>query len=84
MLFMVNSRIWSHWSSRYSQSLRISAFGRCAPAVRTIRPMPRGRSNSAVISFKRRRSDAEVILRLMPPPRGELGISTENRPASEI
>ena len=45
--------------------------------------MPRGRSNSAVTSFSRRRSVAEVILRLIPPPRGEFGISTENRPASE-
>ena len=84
MLRIVSSRIWSHWFSRYSPSRRISGFGRLAPAVLTIRPMPRGRSSSAVTSFRRRRSAAAVILRLMPPPRGELGISTENRPASEM
>ena len=36
-----------------------------------------------MISFSRRRSVAEVILREMPPPRGELGISTQKRPASD-
>ena len=46
--------------------------------------MPFGISNSAVISFSRRRSDDEVILREMPPPRGEFGISTQKRPASEM
>ena len=73
----------SHSRSRYSQSRLISGLGRLAPAVRTIRPMPFGMSSSAMISFSRRRSAAEVILREMPPPRGELGISTQNRPASE-
>ena len=81
---MVCSRMSSHRRIRYSQSRRISGFGRAAPAVRTIKPMPCGISSSAVISFNRRRSAAEVIFREMPPPRGELGISTQNRPASEI
>ncbi len=70
--------------SRYSQSRLISGRGRCAPAVRTIIAMPRGIASSAVISFSRRRSAAEVILRDTPPPRSELGISTQNRPASEM
>ena len=70
--------------SRYSQSRRISGFGRCAPAVRTIRLMPSGSSSSSITSRRRRRSVAEVILRDTPPPRGEFGISTEKRPASEM
>ena len=73
----------SHRRSRYSQSRLISGLGRLAPAVRTIRPIPLGISSSAMISFSRRRSDAEVILREMPPPRGEFGISTLKRPASD-
>ena len=81
---MVVSRMLSHSSSRYSQSRLISAFGRAAPAVRMIMPMPRGICSSVVTSFSRRRSAAEVILREMPPPRGEFGISTEKRPAREM
>ncbi len=80
----VSSRMSSHSRIKYSQSRRISGLGRLAPAVRTIRPMPCGISISAVISFRRRRSAAEVILREMPPPRGELGMRTQKRPASEI
>ena len=38
----MRSRISSHIRSRYSQSRLISGLGRLAPAVRTIRPMPRG------------------------------------------
>jgi hypothetical protein len=44
---------------------------------------PFGDVQFVMISFNRRRSAAEVILRDIPPPRGEFGISTENRPASE-
>ena len=73
----------SHRRSRYSQSRLISGFGRWAPAVRTIIPMPLGISSSDITSFKRRRSAAEVIFREIPPPRGEFGISTLNRPASD-
>jgi len=77
MDFIVCSRISSHRRSKYSPSRLISGFGRAAPAVRTISPMPRGTSSSAVTSFSRRRSAAEVIFRDMPPPLGELGISTQ-------
>ena len=74
----------SHSRSRYSQSLRISGFGRCAPAVRTIRLIPSGSPTSSIASRSRLRSAAEVILREMPPPRGLFGISTLKRPASEM
>ena len=81
---MVRSRMLSQSRSRYSQSRRISGFGRCAPAVRTMSDMPWGRLSSSMTSRRRRRSVAEVILRETPPPRGEFGISTEKRPASEM
>jgi hypothetical protein len=48
--------------------LRISGFGRCAPAVRTISDMPSGSDSSSMTSRRRLRSAAEVILRLTPPP----------------
>ena len=50
---------------------------RSLPAVRTIRPMPSGRSSSSIIDFRRLRSGALVILRLTPPPRAVFGISTQ-------
>ena len=50
---------------------------RDAPAVRRITPMPSGTSSSCAISLSRERSSGLVILRLMPPPRAVLGISTE-------
>ena len=74
---MVVSRISSQVRSRYSQSRLISGRGRWAPAVRTIIAMPRGISSSLVMSLRRLRSAAEVILRETPPPRGEFGISTQ-------
>ncbi len=38
--------------------------------------MPSGTSRSCTTSFSRERSCAEVILRLMPPPRAVFGINT--------
>ena len=47
------------------------------PAVRTILLIERGSSISAMICFSRLRSEAELILREMPPPWLVLGISTQ-------
>ncbi|GAV33676.1 hypothetical protein ROTAS13_01333 [Roseomonas sp. TAS13] len=81
---MVRSRMSSQRRSRYSPSRRISGFGRWAPAVRTMMLMPLGRLISSTASRRRLRSATWVILRETPPPRGEFGIRTEKRPASEM
>ena len=39
--------------------------------------MPLGTSSDATADFSRRLSVIEVILRLMPPPRAVLGMSTQ-------
>ena len=56
--------------------LDLTAVLRSCPAVRMIRPMPCGTSRLWTMPFRRLRSVAVVILRLMPPPRAVLGIST--------
>ena len=42
-----------------------------------MQPIDLGRSSSAMIDFSRLRSEAELILREIPPPWLEFGISTQ-------
>ena len=47
------------------------------PAVRTMQPIDLGSASSETICFNRLRSDTLEILREIPPPWPELGISTQ-------